>query len=333
MNVISSLWRDGFRLAVVAFACRQLRAEADEYLAKTPGVRETTLHVSYPLGLLAAREVLPELLWRARRIVLVGQYNPYAREELDTDKSAKSARERSNLYLLPLPLATYERTARVVDELVTRLNDTSATKGETEDGETDGGCGRHRKGTGHEKPVGEWDMEDFDGDQSMTVDQTMRRVEGDGALTLRFYVPPGNISPAGACLVAPSPYASFFRTPNVSVVAYLQTCDGLEYGWIVSTAPGLPSAAAEVRPARINLLPAAEDPFHTLPRKSLLGGVRGVEVFDEELDVDDMADMECRQQWKDAVKRAARQGGSNERVDIAALRPPAWSNGCNCRTK
>jgi hypothetical protein len=328
------LWTEGFHLAVMVFTCRQLRAEVNRYLEMVPGIREATLHVSYPLGLVATREVLPGLLSRARRVDLAGFYNPYAKEAADGKKNAKMALGHSHSYVPPLPLATYERAARVVDELVARLVDSPASSGgQKEQAVADGRDGHQRNGTEHETPVDTSDI-------CSTFTSTIRRIDdADSPLTLRFYVPPGYIRPADACLAAPCPYASVARAPHASAGFQSRAKYGISYAWIISAARGRPSTSTapptwvyEGRHDR------ASDFFSACLKDFAIAGDR---MFSSELDVRGVnrqgpwrPDVPRTQLWlvEQAARKkatslwlaAARDGVVRPRVSFATAVDVAW---------
>jgi hypothetical protein len=73
-------WWQPSGLVLMAFTCRSLQAEVNQYLRGANFRPETTLRVAYPLGLLVLHAALPTLLWKVPRIVVAGHYDPWVTE-------------------------------------------------------------------------------------------------------------------------------------------------------------------------------------------------------------------------------------------------------------
>jgi hypothetical protein len=217
-------WREPFQLGAIAFTCRQLRTEANAYLEATRASRlsNAILYLSYPLGLLATRAMLPGLLWSAGRVVVAGFYDPWATEKVDNRESEEPVQaEESEEPDPPLPLprlslVTYESAARVMDELVDRLVNASVDGGEedmekedeeilekevdgeeTENDEEEDDMDLQRMMMSFMRPIleGGGGAEDILEESGMKrMAKEMKHVEEMNPLTLRLYVTRGTDS-------------------------------------------------------------------------------------------------------------------------------------------
>jgi hypothetical protein len=66
-------------IEILALTCSRLHEEVNQYLGMEKAMwvedrTKTTVHISYPLGLIATHAALPDLLQSAPRIVLSGFY-------------------------------------------------------------------------------------------------------------------------------------------------------------------------------------------------------------------------------------------------------------------
>jgi hypothetical protein len=235
-------------LACLALTCSQLYDETNRYLGMKRSIWikdpvRTTLHLAYPLGLLAAQATLPGLLLSAPRIVLAGFYDPSVAVEgrtVDEDNEEKLddgdgwTNWRWPGILPALSRDIYERAALVVDMLVERLVEPVAEKDTDPDQhvKVDQDMGE-RSTYENDEETGDVDMNitqpgnhgeisTIDGvtTEELETRAANRKVfveEEDYPLTLQIYVPRFRNSRILG-VAAPSPYASAICGPRVAIM-------------------------------------------------------------------------------------------------------------------